>query len=115
MRNFSRDEHTCSCGCGKNNMNPRHMEMLNDARDMAGIPFIITSGCRCSPHNKAIGGLPKSSHLFGFASDILAETAEARYKIVRSLLIAGFRRVGIYGDFIHADNDPNKNERRMWL
>jgi len=114
MRNFTPDEHTCKCGCGQNFMHPKHMEMLDDARDMAGIPFKITSGCRCKAHNKAEGGSPTSSHPKGFASDIEAITDEQRYKIVRSLLIAGFRRIGIKKTFIHVDNDPDKNERRLW-
>ena len=117
MRNFKLREFECKCGCGLNNMDAHHLIMLDDARDMAGIPFIITSGSRCMKHNlsKEIGGSITSSHPLGYASDILCQNSRERYKIVRSLLIAGFRRIGIEETFIHADNDPGKPQKLIWL
>jgi len=69
----------------------------------------------CGLNNKEVGGVEDSSHPKGFGSDISAISDWYRYKIIRALMIAGFRRIGIRHNFIHADNDPSKNERRMWL
>ena len=44
--------------------------MLDDARHKAGVSFVITSGVRCSSHNRAVGGKKSSSHLKGLAADI---------------------------------------------
>ena len=91
------------------------MFMLNQARDLAGIPFIVLSGSRCEKHNKAEGGKEESSHLVGFGSDIAAENDEKRFIILRALVIVGFSRIGIGKSFIHVDNDPTKNRKRLWL
>ena len=41
----------------------RHIELLEELRRRAGFEFIITSGYRCPPHNREVGGAPKSWHL----------------------------------------------------
>lgn len=45
---------------------------LEHARVFLGnIPIHITSGFRTVPHNKAIGGVPFSQHLYGRAADFV--------------------------------------------
>ena len=39
-------------------MEPQVLEALDVARDIAGFPFIITSGVRTVAHNKAVNGSP---------------------------------------------------------
>ena len=114
MKHFDLSEFDCPCGCCKNNMNDDLLDALDDARDMAGIPFTINSGCRCAEHNKAINGKPKSSHLLGYAVDIKATDSRSRYLIVESLLAANFNRIGIADTFIHVDNDPAKDGCVIW-
>ena len=84
--------------------------MLDRARKIAGIPIVVNSGYRCQDHNVAVGGSPTSSHLDGLAADISTPDHQSRYRIVRALLEAGFRRVVIYRDkrFVHVDVDPDK-------
>tara|TARA_S200002703_G_C3752342_1_gene231492 strand:- start:703 stop:1071 length:369 start_codon:yes stop_codon:yes gene_type:complete len=90
------------------------LTMLDNARSIAGIPFKITSGYRTESHNSAVGGVQKSanskgsSHMYGYAADISAVTGGERWIIVRSLIEAGFKRIGIAKTFIHTDNDPDK-------
>jgi hypothetical protein len=100
---------------------------LQAARTIAGIPFIINSGCRCPAHNEAVGGKSDSWHLTGEAADIstdpnrlrkygvLATKAEIVGLIIPALLKVGFKRIGIYFDdddlFIHVDHGNwNKNQ-----
>ena len=47
------------------------LTMLDEARDIAGVPFIITSGYRTEYYNSLLrNSKPDSSHLEGLAVDI---------------------------------------------
>ncbi|HAS88818.1 MAG TPA: peptidase M15, partial [Desulfovibrio sp.] len=59
-------------------------------------------------HNAEIGGKPNSSHVGGFAVDIAADNSPQRAAILKSLIMAGFERIGIAKTFIHVDMDPEK-------
>jgi uncharacterized protein YcbK (DUF882 family) len=95
-------------------MNMATVQRLDEARSKAGIPFIITSGCRCEAQNATVGGAPSSSHLIGRAVDIRSVYSRQRLLIVRSLLAVGFNRIGIYSGHVHADDDPNAPPDVMW-
>lgn len=83
-------------------MNQPLIRMLDYARDLAAVPFVITSSLRSREHNEAIGGAYGSSHLFGDAVDISCEPF-LRPVILPALFAAGFRRVGIYANHVHVD------------
>jgi len=90
--------------------------MLDEARDIARVPFRITSGVRSVSHNKAVGGTENSSHLRGKAADIACTDSATRFRIVAALLAVGFNRVGIGASFIHCDNDDEiKTPGVVWL
>ena len=114
MKYFKEEEFNCKC-CGKNNMDYQTKLMLDTARELAGVPFIINSACRCSEHNAKVGGSATSSHLKGIAVDIKAIGSRDRYLIYKGLLEAGFKRIGVANSFIHADNDTTKSQDVMWL
>ncbi len=115
MRYFNPSEFTCRCGCGLNNISDELVNMLDNARELAGVAFIVTSGCRCGEHNKKVGGKPDSAHLSGLAVDIAAPI-EKRYAILAALINVGFERIGISfnGNFIHVDIDKGKPTPRVW-
>ena len=113
MRYFTIDEFKCP-DCGRAEMNEDFLEMLDKARDIAGIPFVITSGFRCPSHNKKIGGRPNSAHLRGLAADIAVTNSRARFLILDALIKAGFRRMGIGKNFIHVDLDNTKPYPVIW-
>lgn len=116
IKNFQRSEYVCRCGCGQCDMNQGHLVQMDQARDAAGIPFHINSGFRCKAHNIEVGGSETSSHPKGFASDIeTGDNSVNRFLILRGLIVAGFRRIEIGIDYIHADNDPDKDQRVLWL
>ena len=64
LRHFSPVEFRCKCGCGTGmeKMDADLLQMLDEARDLAGIPFPLSSAYRCPKHNKAVGGVPTSAH-----------------------------------------------------
>jgi len=104
------------------NMQPSTLEMLDNARDIAGIPFKINSGFRTKSHNAYVGGkMPDengkagSSHLYGYAVDISVTSSAQRATVLNALIKAGFRRIGIAKTFIHADNDPEKSQDVYWV
>ena len=106
---FSRKELECKC-CGVCLITDELLGRLNHAREIAGIPFIITSGYRCQKHNDEVGGVPTSAHTTGKAVDIAFKNSNQCFKIVRALYDAGFRRIGINfaKSFVHCDVDGSK-------
>lgn len=116
MKHFQPSEFSCNCGCGGgfSDMDPAALDMLDDARESANIPFHINSAYRCEKHNKAVGGVPNSAHTTGHAVDISARSGREKWLIVNALIDAGFDRIGIAGTFIHADNDPSNTPDVIW-
>lgn len=97
-----------------NNMDSSFLSMLDNAREVAGIPFRINSGFRTPKHNAKVGGKENSSHLRGFAADIHISNSSDRYDILSALLSVGFNRIGIAKTFIHVDADPIKTKNVIW-
>ncbi len=81
---------------------------LENAREMAGVPFKINSGYRTEAHNKSINARSTSSHIKGLAVDIHCTKGIYRQKILTALIKAGFTRIGIANTFIHVDTDREK-------
>jgi zinc D-Ala-D-Ala carboxypeptidase len=115
MNHFKLSEFDCKCGCGKNNMDPSVLHKLDEAREVAGIPFTVTSGSRCDLHNKIEGGLASSAHLKGLAVDIGVNGSGTRFEILTALLLVGFTRIGIAKSFIHVDEDRTKPDNVIWM
>ena len=91
-------------------MDASFLQMLDDARGIAGLPFKITSGYRTQEHlqsliDKGYKASKNSSHLVGKAADIAVSSGPERYIILNALIKAGFSRLGISSSFIHADTD----------
>lgn len=95
-------------------LNPDLVKMLDKAREIAGVPFKITSGKRTKDQNTNAGGVEDSAHLSGLAVDIASTTSEARFKILNALVTVGFTRLGIGETFIHADIDKKKAQNVIW-
>lgn len=104
MDNFLLDEFNCPC-CGANAMKLQFLRKLDAARNLAGIPFKITSGFRCEKWNDKIDGEPDSRHLIGEAADIRARTSEARGRIIKACQEVGLVSFSISKKpgFVHVD------------
>jgi zinc D-Ala-D-Ala carboxypeptidase len=110
--NFSRSEFECSC-CQTGEVSGSVVEKIQKVRTAYGKPMGITSGYRCSRHNKEVGGKSTSSHLKSLAIDVHCESSRER-KILLPLLLKEFRRVGIANNFIHCDDDMDKDKDVCW-
>ena len=95
------------------NMDKRFLFVLDEAREFAGIPFIINSAYRSPDHPESIKN-PSSSHIKGLAVDIKATDSATRFKIVEALVSVGFTRIGIADTFIHVDLDLDKTQNVIW-
>ena len=115
MRNFNINEFDSPDvkGSGEK-MDSCFLEMLDKARDYAGIAFSINSGYRTKAHNLKVGGVNSSSHTRGLAVDIACNESRARFIIVSALKDAGFTRIGISNSFIHVDSDSDKAQNVIW-
>jgi len=100
-------------GTGKQ-MQHSTLLMLCKAREIADVPFKINSGYRTKAHNKKVKGVSDSAHLKGYAVDISTLNGQHQEKILRALRQAGFKRFGVYTNFIHTDNDPSKKQLVAW-
>jgi len=115
MKHFIKEEFTCAGVNCFDKMQPKFLQMLDNARAFADVPFKITSSWRSEDHNKKIGGNPNSAHLRGNACDIYCEASYQRLQIVKGLLEAGFTRIGIAKNFIHADCDLELPQQVLFL
>lgn len=112
---FSENEFKrCSPSCSLQDMQQTTMSKMDTAREIAGIPFVITSAFRSSAWDRAKGRSGTGAHTLGRAIDIRCHSSANRFKIVDALLKAGFRRIGIANSFIHADDSTNHTQQVIW-
>ena len=96
------------------NMNPNFLQMLDEARDLAGVPFRINSGYRTKAHNAKVKGVSNSPHTKGFAADIHAPDGANKFKILKACIMIGFQRIGVYRTWIHVDLDNSLPTPTLW-
>jgi len=98
-------------------LDPKLIDMLDRARGIAKVPFVITSGKRTVDENTAAGGVGDSSHLRGLAVDLACKESRSRYFILSALFQAGFTRLGIYArdGHIHCDCDDSLPQQVVWV
>lgn len=110
LKYFTLDEFDSPDHAGSGvNMQSEFLLKLEQAREIANIPFKITSGYRTKQHNTNVGGVLNSSHLKGVAADIAVQSGNERYVILHALIKAGFKRMGVAKTFIHVDLDSDKS------
>jgi len=94
---------------------PELVERLERARELADVPFVITSGFRSESHNADIGGVHRSAHTTGEAADLACPTAEARLRMLRGIFAAGFTRVEVGTRHIHVDVSKTLPQNVCWV
>lgn len=114
-RYFTEDEMKCKC-CGllPNTPTFNHMvELLDRARWNAGIPFTVLSGYRCPKHDVEEKG--EGNHPIA-AVDIKVASGDEAFRVVRGLMEAGFKRIGISRKklLVHADIVPGRPTPALW-
>lgn len=80
------------------------LEVLQDIRDYFGRAVNLNSAYRTPPHNKKVGGVAKSYHLYGMAADIVVRGVPAKnvYKYLCDKYPNKYG-IGSYGTFTHID------------
>ena len=112
---FSESEfRRCTPPCSLQDMSQALMLRLDNARQMAGIPFVLNSCYRSVAYEKSKGRTGTSSHCKGLAVDIRCNSDANRWKIVKALIDNGFTRIGIGKTYIHADIDTQKTQGVIW-
>ena len=115
MKNFNVNEFDSPDEIGSGEfMDKDFLFMLDKARDLAGVSFVIPSGYRTESHNSKVGGVSNSSHRKGLACDIACSDSRKRSNIITALLAVGFTRIGVASSFIHVDNDSDKSQDVIW-
>lgn len=113
MKHFKLSEFNCPC-CGENGMKTNFLNKLDEARELAGIPFRVNSGYRCWKHNLEVKGSPTSSHLTGWAADIRVGSDHHRFKMVLAAMRTEIHGIGVYTSFLHLACDPDKSQERLF-
>jgi len=95
-------------------MDPKILDMIDEAREKYGKPIHVTSGFRTIKHNQSVGGVETSSHLKGLAIDVACVSSRERFELMNVLLEVGFNRIGVGSTFIHVDIDKDKSQNVIW-
>lgn len=110
-----REFELCTPSCSLQDMKQSAMSKLDTAREIAGIPFVLSSAYRSSDHDRDRGRSGTGAHTLGRAIDIRCNTDRNRFLLISSLLKAGFTRIGIAKTFIHADDSPGHTQDISWM
>lgn len=105
VKHFKKSEFTCKCGCGTNNIDLRLVNIIDETREHYNKPIIITSGCRCTKHNKNVGGVQGSRHVLGKAIDFYVQGVSIAevLKYTQSLVSQGRLRYTYTGKYSNGD------------
>ena len=114
---FKVSEFACKCGCGKNDIDQRVIDMAEKLRVELGVPVRVNSGCRCEKHNAKVGGVKGSKHIKGLAADLSCRLGSAKmYETVKKLHSQGklpdLDYCKKYKTWIHIDCGGKR--RNMW-
>ena len=91
---------------------------MQNIRNVLNLPVVITSGYRCPPVNKAVGGAKTSDHIYAAAADFICPAFGSPYEICRTLSHRldelGIRQLILeYGRWVHVGIMPVADINRM--
>lgn len=97
--------------CSINDMCIKLLCMIDNAREISGIPYKVLSAHRTYKHEISRGRDGTSSHVKGVAIDIEARTPREKFLVLKGVIEAGFTRVFMYDWGIHVDIDEEKVQK----
>ena len=114
---FKVSEFACKCGCGKDDIDQRVIDMAETIRLALGVPVRVNSGCRCVEWNAKNKGVKNSKHISGKAADLSCSLGSSKmFETVKKLHAEGklpdldyYKR---YRTWIHIDCGGKR--RNMW-
>lgn len=89
--------------CRLSDMDSEFIELVSRARELAGVPFVVSSAYRPKWYELKKGRSGSSFHVFGRALDVICRDSKNRAIIVKACLACGLT-CGVHKDFIHIDN-----------
>lgn len=107
---FTREEFRCQCGgkyCNGFPVEPEEalVRTVDEIRRRLGVPVSIVdaggSGVRCPTHNRNVGGVSNSLHLYGKAADLHSSASPERMKSVAEEVMGQTGEIGLYSWGIH--------------
>lgn len=93
----------CRPSCSVDDLSPLLIDKLSQVEKILGTELWINSAKRSISYEQSKGRDGTSAHVTGLAVDIHCNNSAVRYRYVSTLLSCGFKRIGIYPNFIHAD------------
>lgn len=107
--NFVVKEFACKDGNNVVIISTKLVDYLQKVRTHFGKPMIINSAYRTVSHNKAVGGVRNSQHLYGVAADVRINgiTPKQLYDYFCEICPDSCG-IGIYNTFVHFDVRPVK-------
>tara|TARA_Y100000310_G_C20571958_1_gene758505 strand:+ start:578 stop:1024 length:447 start_codon:yes stop_codon:yes gene_type:complete len=112
---FQSKEFACNCGCGENEIHQGVVHVLEEIRKVVGVPLRVSSGVRCSSHNRNVGGASNSFHQpqengRGYAADFTFSASSLKLPInILRLYVLASEEVGeqggviLYPTWVHVD------------
>lgn len=97
----------CIPSCELRQMDESFLVALDQAREIAGAAFILTSAFRSRSYDLSKGRSGNGYHTLGRAVDVRCDNSRDRWKIVCGCVAVGLS-CGLSKDgFVHIDNRPN--------
>lgn len=108
-KNFKVIEFACKDGSDEILIDDKLVEYLQEIRDWAGKPIVITSAYRNEKYNKKVGGVSGSYHTKGMAADIVI-SGKTPLEVAVLAESLGIKGIGCYNDdlFNHIDTRDTK-------
>lgn len=110
---MSKDGDNSSTPFPKTIVSPKLLELLDKIREEIGVPVLVNSGYRSPTHNKAVGGVSNSQHVFGTAADITIKD-KTKLKQLKEICDRLNPNGGVglnYNTFVHVDV---RGKRARW-
>ena len=104
----------CNPPCSLQDMKQSTMDKLDKAREYFGRAIYLNCAYRSPEHDKLKGRSGTGAHTLGHAIDLRCNNSRDRYDLSIALLNAGFKRIGIAKNFIHADDSPHHAQNVIW-
>lgn len=115
-KNFKVSEFTCKCGCGRNVIDQKLIDMCQIIRERASVAVNISSGTRCEKHNREVGGVKDSYHIQGKAADLTCSLGARRlFALIADMkaksLLPDLQYCKLYlsKNFVHVDIGHTRN------
>lgn len=113
LKNFSREELECNCGCGACIEDEVFLNNLQRLREMYCKPMTITSAKRCPEYNDRVSTTGLNGPHTKAAVDVLCYDGDA-FDLLWLAIATGFTGIGIKqtgrwsSRYIHLDRRPHK-------